>query len=175
MMTSNKKSKEYILFSWLELLLFLQKLNPNLDLDRSANMPDYGISTKDGKEVWTPCFSDFLKQVNGLLGLEIEWDRSYRSGGFIYIIAPEQEGITEVQGVLEEVSVTEELGAELSTEEGDVVNSPDWGYVNSLTKLEDKDKAKLELDVYAESFNVKLKRTMKLSNMIKHFKSELAK
>ena len=52
----------------------------------------------------------------------------------------------------------------------DVQEDVDWEWVGTL---EDTKEDKLLLDQYAEKFNVKLKRNMKLQNMVKVFKKQL--
>lgn len=79
-------------------------------------------------------------------------------------VVPTKVVVTKVDEVVSE-DVTELVIEGVDTDE------VDWDWVNSL---EDSPENRLALDEYAEKFSVKLRRSMKTTNMAKKFKEALA-
>ena len=84
-------------------------------------------------------------------------------------VREEEEETKTPEETQEDPEVVEPLSEDVPVEKKKV----DWGWIESLG--DDKD-SKLSLDVYAEEeFGIKLKRNMKMKNMLAVFKEELAK
>ena len=177
-----------------DLRAFLSKRHEEINLNASISQPSFYFVTKDGK-VHRATGTKMLAQVlNELFGNFYSVEDSItvtRQRGTLAYTLQEQEKVVkaevvvpveEVKGVISEpevledvvVVVVEESVAEVAVEEVvEDVKEPDWAWIESLENTPDD---KLELDKYAEEeFSVKLSRTMKISNMVKKFKEELAK
>ncbi|AUR93459.1 hypothetical protein NVP1187O_146 [Vibrio phage 1.187.O._10N.286.49.F1] len=175
-----------------DLRAFLAKRHEDINLNASISQPSFYFVTTD-KVVHRATGTKMLAQVlNDLLGnyysVEDSVTVTRQRGTLAYALQEKQEKVeTPVQEEKEEEEVITEPEVEEVVEdspslisldvEEDVVaegsKEPDWAWIESLENTKDD---KNEFDKYCESeFSVKLSRTMKLSNMIKKFKEELAK
>ncbi|AUR94266.1 hypothetical protein NVP1193O_135 [Vibrio phage 1.193.O._10N.286.52.C6] len=172
-----------------DLRAFLAKRHEDINLNASISQPSFYFVTTD-KVVHRATGTKMLAQVlNDLFGnyysVEDSVTVTRQRGTLAYALQEKQEKVeTPVQEEKEEVitepeveEVVEDSPSLISLEvEEDVTEDskvPDWAWIESL---ENTPEDKLELDKYAESeFSVKLSRTMKLGNMVKKFKEELAK
>ncbi|AGN51488.1 hypothetical protein VPLG_00049 [Vibrio phage eugene 12A10] len=165
---------------------FLAKRHEEINLNASISQPSFYFVTTD-KVVHRATGTKMLAQVlNDLFGnyysVEDSTTVTRQRGTLAYAlqekvettVQEEKEVVSEpeVEEVVEDLSnlISLEVEEEVVTED---VKDPDWAWIESL---ENTPEDKLEFDKYCESeFSVKLSRTMKLSNMIKKFKEELAK
>ncbi|AUR91458.1 hypothetical protein NVP1161O_016 [Vibrio phage 1.161.O._10N.261.48.C5] len=174
-----------------DLRAFLSKRHEEINLNASISQPSFYFVTKDGK-VHRATGTKMLAQVlNELFGNFYSVEDSItvtRQRGTLAYTLQEQEKVVkaevvvpveEVKDVVSEPEVLEELAVDESVAEVAVeevvedAKEPDWAWIESLENTKED---RIELDRYAEEeFSVKLSRTMKLANMVKKFKEELAK
>ena len=171
-----------------DLRAFLSKRHEEINLNASISQPSFYFVTTD-KVVHRATGTKMLAQVlNDLFGnyysVEDSVTVTRQRGTLAYALQEQEKVETSVQEEKEEVipepeveEVVEDSPSLISLDVEEEVTEgskePDWAWIESL---ENTPEDKLEFDKYCESeFSVKLSRTMKLSNMIKKFKEELAK
>ena len=162
-----------------DLRAFLANRHEDINLNASISQPSFYFVTAD-KVVHQATGTKMLAQVlNDLFGnyyysVEDSVTVTRQRGTLAYALQEKQEEVIpepEVEEVVEDLPSLISLDVEEEITEGS--KEPDWAWIESL---ENTPEDKLEFDKYCESeFSVKLSRTMKLSNMIKKFKEELAK
>ncbi|CAH9011758.1 conserved hypothetical protein [Vibrio phage 424E50-1] len=178
--------------------IFLQALSnyvADIDIPSSVSKSKYTIQIKN-KVVFARNMGDLLQKLNTIIGEEVFINgRLVGRQGFKVVldkevsdkllgkgspavakIATPEVKVAEKPVQEEPVVVEPEVIVEESVKESEVVSEEsstevDWEWIESL---QDNKDSKLALDQYAEEkFDIKLKRNMKLPNMIAAFKEAL--
>lgn len=160
--------KQY--FSKEEFMKDLAKVTEKIDTVASLKLVGHSLADKDGKHYRANKLAVAVKLINAIEGsavINASKSRAFRNQNAMSI------GWTNLPT---EVIVVDEENVNIETEDVTSVTDPNvepaWAWIESL---ENTAEDKLLLDKYAEDkFSIKLTRTMKLSNMIKKFKEELA-
>lgn len=136
---------------------------------------------KKGEDVYkAPSVTGFAKNVNEAFSMNLypKNCKSVHGRTTLCFLLEEDKVVAVTELISTEEAVTEEVVAEVEdkvveevvSSEVEEAAEPDWAWVDSL---EDSTETRKELDIYAEKFDVKLKRTMKVTNMAKKFKEAL--
>ena len=154
-----------------ELLEYAKPAKININL--SANfMGSFGLSDKFGSRYNLSSEDVFLKELQKFTSVDLSIF-SYEEPYWVSedTVEPLESDLEEGEEVIEvNLPVEEEVPSEEVVDALEDTKTPDWGWVDSL---EDSPENRLALDEYAEKFSVKLRRSMKVSNMAKKFKKAL--
>lgn len=134
---------------------YIETVFSDLEINKTITSSRFAFVTKDGKFYKNQNFYKMLDKLNELIGKDHFNSKDSRAKGQrTYLVF-----LTEKDSAPKEVisKTVPELEKALV----------DW---DKVSKFEDSKEGKLALDLYAEGFGVKLKASMKLSNMIKDFK-----
>lgn len=152
--------------------MHLSKLVDDLDLNATIRLPNLWFADVNGVEYKCAGSTEFCEKFNAAFNFNLDPKNSFLAGKRITfyftdeVVEPKVEAIAEEK----EVAVKEEPVADYSVDESDSSDGVDWDYVEAI---ENTKEGKLELDKYAEKFNVALKRNKTIENMIIDFKKAL--
>lgn len=166
--------------------MHLNKFVEGLDLNATLGLPKLWFADVEGEVYKCTGSTEFCEKFNSAFNFNLDPKHSFLSGKRVTFyftdentVEPEvettvEESRSDVEEALpvEEVAVKEEAVAEEVEESTEVQESEvvDWEYVATL---ENTKEGKLELDKYAEKFDVALKRNKTIENMIIDFKKAL--
>ncbi len=152
---------------------------PKVDITISSDfLKEFDLADKFGTRFRMKTLNEMLIKLNSL-GTHLDISTvSYVQGKFVLGEHSVEEVETIAEGVVQEVvhvpEVLDEVVEEVVESTEDVKEDSvevEWDWINSL--VDNKD-SKLQLDQYAENtFGIKLKRNMKLENMISIFKEKV--
>ena len=147
---------------------YIYSLDNKIDFRNTIKSPNFCFYY-DGEKKVTNGIKTTLKELNALMGTHFDEKVSIATGNKVTLfITTESAVVKEAEKSLE--NVLQEDSEVLTTVE-DNNKTPDWAWIKSLA---DTPEDKKILDDYAEKeFSIKLKRNMKISNMIKSFKKQL--
>lgn len=164
-----------------QLFTHLKTLIPELDYNKCFTKSRHSLVLESGECFFFHKLSLLLKKCNELMGKEhFDTTHSVIKGKSAYLIYYKTEGVEyvkpskekeEKEELPEEGFDQEELGIlSLDVEDSEHEKEVDWKWIEGL---KDTTEDRLALDQYAEGFDIKLRRNMKLVNMIKKFKEAL--
>lgn len=165
---------------------YINKFLPLLEVNNSVPRSRYTF-IYDGVQYPHNNLFSMLGKLNTLIGKDLFLLKGSRSIGRLRYgicidcdvedsLLSEPSVVTSKKEV-ESLDVVVSKGDEVTSEgvtdpvmEGVITQEVDWDWVNSL---EDSPENRLALDEYAEKFSVKLRRSMKTTNMAKDFRKKL--
>ncbi|BAV80916.1 hypothetical protein [Vibrio phage RYC] len=150
----------------------LKEYFPTLDVEKSKSRIRSRFSLVFGEEViYSGTVSEMVSNLNKVAGKDIFVKRAYLKGksGYVIFLNEDPKELVVEDAVQEQEEKSEVEKTEIDKE---VVapDAVDWEWVEGLGNTKED---KLALDQYAEKFDVKLSRTMKIENMVAKFKEAL--